>query len=290
MISPGVCQLGPVELHYLQAGVGDLVVCLHGFPDHAPSLRPLLEALAQAGHRAVAPFMRGYAPSSTEAVSYESAALAGDALGLANALGAGEDFALVGHDWGAVAALHAAVLQPERTRALVTLGMPHARTFARALRENPEQLRRSWYEFVFLAEGFAERLVAENRFAFLDRLVAEWSPSSPFLPEEWIAIKRTLSAHGVLPAALAYYRVALGQLPRDPALADSAARWAENVKVRTLAIYGELDGCIGREVHESQADCFDGPFQTQAVTGAGHWPHLEAPDEVLPSIMGFLRR
>ena len=87
---------------------------------------------------------------------------------------------LVGHDWGAVAAMHAAVLQPDRVRRLVTIGMPHARAFARALREDPVQQRRSWYEFLFLAEGFAERVVADRDFAFVERLIAEWSPHPPF--------------------------------------------------------------------------------------------------------------
>ncbi len=289
MITPGVCDLGPLKLHYLEAGVGELVICAHGFPDHAPTLRPMLEALEVAGFRAVAPFMRGYAPTTGEVRSYESAALASDLLGLGNALGAGESLRLVGHDWGGVAALHAAVLQPERVLRLVTLGVPHARAFARALREDPLQLRRSWYEFVFLARGLAERLVADSNFAFLDRLVAEWSPSPPFQPVEWVAIKRTLGAHGVLPAVLEYYRAALGQSERDPALSDAAARWADPVKVPTLAIYGDADGCIGPEVHESQAEHFTAPFRLRAVSGVGHWPHLEAPGEVLPPIVEFLR-
>jgi pimeloyl-ACP methyl ester carboxylesterase len=289
MISPGVCDLGPVKLHYLQAGVGDLVICMHGFPDHAPSMRALLEELAAAGFRAVAPFMRGYAPSTTEARTFESAALAGDALGLGGSLASGADIMLVGHDWGAVAGLHAAVLQPERVRRLVTIGMPHAKAFARALREDPDQQRRSWYEFFFLAEGFAERVVAERDFAFVERLIADWSPRSPFTPEEWYALRRTLSARGTLTAAMRYYRSALGAEPRDPVLARDAARWDEPVRVPTLAIYGERDGCIGPEVHASQAEHFLGDLRLRPVSGVGHWPHLEDPRRVLPEIVSFLR-
>lgn len=289
MISPGVCDLGPVKLHYLQAGVGELVLCLHGFPDHAPSMRGVLEGLAGAGFRAVAPFMRGYAPSTTDARTFESAALAGDALGLGDSLASGADLMIVGHDWGAVAGLHAAVLQPERVRRLVTIGMPHAAAFARALRDNPDQLRRSWYEFLFLAEGFAERVVADRDFAFVERLIADWSPSSPFAPEEWFALRRTLSARGTLTAALRYYRSALGTEPRDPVLARDAARWAEPVRVPTLAVYGERDGCIGPEVHASQAEHFTGDLRLRPIAGVGHWPHLEDPRRVLPQIAAFLR-
>ena len=289
MISPGVCDLGPVKLHYLQAGVGDLVLCLHGFPDHAPSLRAMLEELAAAGFRAVAPFMRGYAPSTVEARTYESAALAGDVLGLGASLASGADVMLVGHDWGGVAALHAAVLQPERVRRLVTIGMPHARTYARALEEDPVQQRMSWYAFLFLLEGFAERVVADRDFAFVERLIAEWSPRSPFSPEEWYALRRTLSARGVLTAAMGYYRSALGVMPRDPILARDAARWDEAVRVPTLAIYGERDGCIRPEVHAAQGEHFAGDLRLRPVAGVGHWPHLEDPRRVLPDIAAFLR-
>ncbi len=64
----------------LEAGDGPLVLCLHGFPDHARSFRHQLPALAAAGYRAVAPFMRGYAPTDVPLDGpYQSAALAEDA-------------------------------------------------------------------------------------------------------------------------------------------------------------------------------------------------------------------
>ena len=52
-----------VEFTVLEAGSGPLALCLHGFPDSAYTWRHLLPALAEAGFHAVAPFMRGYAPT-----------------------------------------------------------------------------------------------------------------------------------------------------------------------------------------------------------------------------------
>jgi len=54
-----------VDFAYLEAGEGPLVLCLHGFPDHAPTWEPMLGALAEAGFRGVAPWMRGYSPTGT---------------------------------------------------------------------------------------------------------------------------------------------------------------------------------------------------------------------------------
>jgi len=46
---------------------GPLALCLHGFPDSAHTWRYLLPELAAAGFRAVAPWMRGYAPTAVPA-------------------------------------------------------------------------------------------------------------------------------------------------------------------------------------------------------------------------------
>ena len=52
-----------IDFTILEAGAGPLALCLHGFPDSPHSFEPLLVGLAGAGFHAVAPFMRGYAPS-----------------------------------------------------------------------------------------------------------------------------------------------------------------------------------------------------------------------------------
>ena len=48
----------------LEAGDGPLVLCLHGFPDHARSFRHQLPALAAAGFRAIAADLKGHGLSS----------------------------------------------------------------------------------------------------------------------------------------------------------------------------------------------------------------------------------
>ena len=290
-ISAGVCDLGNVELHYLEAGVGHLVVCLHGFPDHAPGMVSVMGALADAGFRAVAPFMRGIAPSTVRADTYETAALAGDTLGIANALAAGEDFSLVGHDIGARVALHAAVLQSDRVRGVVTLGMPHPAVMADALAEGGQQLRRVWHEFVALSPGFAEELFARDDHAFLSALMATWSPTPPMGPEEWRAVRRTLGARGVMAAALGPYRALHGTLAPDPVLGASAGRAADPVDVDALVVFGADDGYVLGDTHRRQGDAqFLRQLMLMEAPAAGHWPHRERPDLVLPAITDFLRR
>jgi len=95
----GTVEANGLRFHYLEAGSGPLVLCLHGFPDHARSFRFQLPAFAKAGFRAVAPFMRGYAPSDVPPSGpFQIAELARDAAALVEALSPKEAAFVVGHD------------------------------------------------------------------------------------------------------------------------------------------------------------------------------------------------
>ena len=160
----GAVIANDINFHYLEMGEGPLVLCMHGFPDHAYSFRHLLPDLARAGFRAVAPFMRGYAP--TEAPKdgrYQGALLCRDVLALIGALGAERAY-LVGNDWGAGAVSGAAVLEPEKVAKLVTLASGRA---DETLRMSFQFLRGTWHGFYFQLPQ-AERTVAYDDFAFIE--------------------------------------------------------------------------------------------------------------------------
>lgn len=104
-------------------GRGPNILLLHGFPDDADSWLPVGERLAAAGFRAVAPFMRGYAPSEVPTASMTTLdMLADDVGGLVGALGG--VVGVVGHDWGAAAAYAGAVKHPGAVRRVVGLSVP----------------------------------------------------------------------------------------------------------------------------------------------------------------------
>ena len=116
-----------VDFAYLEEGSGPLALCLHGFPDSAWTYRHLLPALADAGFRAVAPFMRGYAPTAVPADGrYQTGVLGLDACALHEALGGDGDAVIIGHDWGAMATYTAANHEPERWRRVVAMAVPPA--------------------------------------------------------------------------------------------------------------------------------------------------------------------
>ena len=81
---------------------GPIALCLHGFPDTPYGLRKVAPMLVDAGWRVVAPFMRGYAPSSIPTDgSYHVGALMDDALQVLDAAGPTGRDVVIGHDWGA---------------------------------------------------------------------------------------------------------------------------------------------------------------------------------------------
>jgi pimeloyl-ACP methyl ester carboxylesterase len=118
-------QVGELSMHVAEAGEGPLVLLCHGFPECWYSWRHQLPALAEAGYRVVAPDMRGYgrtgAPEPIEA--YSILHLVGDMTGLLGALGE-RQAVIVGHDWGALVAWSAALLRPDRFRAVVGMSVP----------------------------------------------------------------------------------------------------------------------------------------------------------------------
>src|SRR3954468_13723509 len=80
----GYADVGDVQLHYVEAGDGPLVVLLHGFPEFWYGWRRQIAPLAAAGFRVVAPDLRGYNLSSKpdEVADYSAGKLAADVRGL----------------------------------------------------------------------------------------------------------------------------------------------------------------------------------------------------------------
>lgn len=288
-LDQGEIEANGVQFAYLAAGPADgpLALCLHGFPDSAWTWRHLLPRLAGAGFRAVAPFLRGYAPSAVPADGrYQTAVLSLDANALHEAFGADGSAVLVGHDWGAPAVYGAAVLAPERWRAVVGMAVPPGPAMGTAFLTNGDQLKRSWYMF-FFQHPLSDLVVPAGDLAFIDRLWADWSPGFD-ATEELALLKPSLRDPANLQAALGYYRATLGAGYRDPALDDAQAQLTTLPTQPVLYLHGHDDGCIGREVAEVAATAFPPHAHLLMVENAGHFLQLEQPAVVNGAVVEFL--
>jgi pimeloyl-ACP methyl ester carboxylesterase len=172
-ITHRVVETNGLRMHVAEAGQGPLVVLCHGFPESWYSWRHQLVALARAGYHAVAPDQRGYgqttAPDPIE--HYTLLHLVGDVVGLLDALG--EPTAVIaGHDWGAPVAWHAALLRPDRFRAVIGLSVPfRPRGSVRptsVMAHTPEAI---FYQLYFQEPGVAEADLERDPPATIRRLL-----------------------------------------------------------------------------------------------------------------------
>ena len=287
-VDRGTISAGGIEFAYLAIGrSGPLALCLHGFPDTAHTWRYLMPALADRGYRAVAPFMRGYAPTSVAPDGvYQSGALADDANRLHEALGGDGDAVIIGHDWGAVATHGAAVAERDRWRRVVTMAVPPGPVLAAAFLNDLDQLKRSWYMF-FLLHPLANLIAPANDFAFIERLWAEWSPGYD-ASVDMAHVRESLADPEHLNAAITYYRATLGDAARAEQFSAAQQATLQIPPQPTLYLQGRDDGCVGARLVEQALATYPEHVVAHVIDHAGHFLHLEQPDQVAKLVTEFI--
>jgi pimeloyl-ACP methyl ester carboxylesterase len=311
-----------IRMHIAEAGQGPLVVLCHGFPESWYSWRHQLVALARAGFHAVAPDQRGYgqttAPEAIEA--YTLLHLVGDLVGLLDALGE-RTAAIVGHDWGAPVAWHAALLRPDRFRAVAGLSVPfRPRGTTRPTTVMPQTADAVFYQLYFQTPGVAEaELDADPRASILRLLY--WASGQGRDAAAGVA---GTSDVGMVPRAGGFVR----SQPEPPGLpawlgaadldfyAGEFARtgfrgglnWYRNidrnwellapwagavVSVPALYVAGDRDLVVAfrgmDQLIPALSRFVPDLRKTIMLPGCGHWTQQERPDEVNAALLEFLK-
>jgi pimeloyl-ACP methyl ester carboxylesterase len=279
-----------INLHWVEAGDGPLVVLLHGFPEFWFSWRNQIPALAQGGYRVVAPDLRGYnesdKPSGYDA--YLARPLSGDIAGLIAACDE-ERATVVGHDWGGAVAWMTAMRHPQVVERLVIMNVPHPAVFARALR-SPGQLLRSSYMGFFQVPDVPEAMLSARNFSGLKWALRSGSQQpDAFTPDDLERYAEAFAQPGALTGALAYYR-AMGRRMAAAARQSGipAAGGGRSVDAPTLVIWGRNDPVLA----PSLADPGDGVPNREVVfvEEAAHFVQADAPDRVNELLLEFLGR
>lgn len=267
-----------IRFAYLEEGQGPLVLLFHGYPETARTWRTVQQRLAAAGYRVVAPNMRGYPPTSFATDGdYSVSALGKDVVALIDALVEGSAI-VVGHDWGASAVYAAAMQNPQKISKLIVLSVPHPRAFV----GDPTFLLDAPH-FVIYQLPVAERLLWSYDFAHIDLIYRRCAPGYTPPPEMMEDVKATLRAPGATASVLSYY---WSVFKRDPAEAQAAA--ATQIATPTLVIGGAVD-CVIKPAHfEKARGAFTGDYRYVEFETVGHFPQLEAPDQVADAIVSFI--
>jgi pimeloyl-ACP methyl ester carboxylesterase len=259
------------------------VLLLHGFPQSGYCYRFQIEALGEAGYRAVDPDQRGYSPRARppEVDDYRLDTLVGDAIAMADHLGF-ERFHLVGHDWGAMVAWVTAGTNQDRLLSLTTISVPHPFAFAEAMATPPEegkppQTERSSYIDVFKAAGSEDLFLADDA-ANLRLMFTGGGDVLPLgdlgdeVADVYIA---KLQEPGAMKAALNWYR----------AMTPESLAGFGDITMPTLHVWSTEDPALGREGAEATGKYVAGPYRFEVLEGVTHWIQEEAADRFTPMLL-----
>ena len=310
-----------IRMHVAEQGDGPLVLLCHGFPESWYSWRHQLAALAAAGFHAVAPDMRGYGQTEqpAEIDRYTLLHLVGDMVGLVDALGEGPAV-IAGHDWGAPVAWHAALLRPDRFRAVIGLSVPYRpRGSVRPTTAMPQTDDAIFYQLYFQAPGVAEAELSRDVRSSIRRILFSGSgegrrahaglgnpaavgmvprgggflrhTAEPATPPSWLTEADVDFYAGEFTRAgfrggLNWYR----NIDRNWELMAPYA--GARVTVPALYVAGDQDLVVhfrGMDQLLPNLKKFVPELrQTIMLPGCGHWTQQERPKEVNDAIVTFL--
>jgi pimeloyl-ACP methyl ester carboxylesterase len=300
-----------IELFLLEQGQGPLVVLCHGWPELSYSWRHQISAIADAGFHVVAPDMRGYGRTSAPADvgAYTIFDTVGDMVALVTALGETQAV-IVGHDWGAPVAWHAALFRPDMFTRVAGLSVPPPfRGRARPLDSLRDGGVTNFYWQYFQTPGVAEaefeRDVATSVRKILGRGVSD--PAALFVTEgkgflgninPVLTLPDWLSEADIAHFAEAYrhsgFRGGLNWYRNLDRNWDLTAPWqGAQIHQPSLFIAGSRDsvitGLIGAKRVNELERVLPNLRQRLIIDGAGHWVQQERPDEVNAALIDFLR-
>jgi pimeloyl-ACP methyl ester carboxylesterase len=313
MSTSRVIPANGIELFVREEGQGPLVVLCHGWPELSYSWRHQIPAIAAAGFHVVAPDMRGFGRTTApqDVSAYSIFDTVGDMVALVQALGEKQAI-VIGHDWGAPVAWHAALFRPDIFTAVAGLSVPPP---LRGRGKPLDLLRQNgitnfywqYFQTPGVAEAELERDVAHTmRIVLGGRGLAD--PTGAMFVQEGKGFLGHAGGDAALPdwltrADLAYFTEAYRKsgfrgglnwyrnLDRNWEL---TAPWQDaKIHQPSLFIAGSKDavitGLIGSKLVDKLELVLSNLTRKLIIEGAGHWVQQERPDEVNAALVKFLR-
>jgi pimeloyl-ACP methyl ester carboxylesterase len=313
MIRHHTVDAGDITMHVAEQGEGDPIVLCHGFPGLGYSWRHQMQALADAGYRAIAPDMRGYGASSapTDFRVYDRTHTVADMVALLDALDI-DRAVFGGHDFGAHLVWDLPAWAPDRVVALAQLSVPRVARMPVRPSVAFEYMAKQHFLHYFQRPGVAEAELDARPREFLAKLFHALSgdgryldcwgfpsdgngyldvlPEPPALPWSWLSqaefdVYVDEFARTGFTGGLNWYRA------EDLVWEQNADLHDTPVAVPTTFIVGAQDPVLqmmGDDPLAQTADRVPGLQSTHVIPGAGHFVQMEAADEVNRILVDFL--
>jgi pimeloyl-ACP methyl ester carboxylesterase len=267
-----------------------LVIMLHGFASFWWSWRHQLRGLS--GARLVAVDLRGYGGSDKPPRGYDGWTLAGDTAGLIRALGH-TSATLVGHADGGLVCWATSVLHPRLVRAIAVISSPHPAALRRSALTRRDQGRALLPSLLrYQVPLWPERSLTRHNGSEIEHLLrsrasAKWVASEDF-SEAVHHLRQAIRIPSAAHSALEYQRWAVRSQLRDEGRRFMKSM-NHRIDVPFLHIRGDADPYVLADpVDRTQRYAPHGRYVS--ISGAGHFSHEEAPEEVNSHLMRFLER
>ncbi len=266
-------EVAGFRMHVAEAGEGDPLLLLHGWPQHWWIWRKVIPELA-AERRVICPDLRGFGWSEAPAGRYEVQGFADDVLTLLDELGH-ERVDLIGHDWGGYTGFLLCLGAPERIRRYLALGIVHP--WFEPPKPSLQALQRTAYQFILATPGLGSGVLRHVP-GFVKLVLRRGAhPSMRWSEEELDCYAQSFRSPDHAAAASHVYRSFLTrELPR----LKKGYHRSRRSPVPTLLLAGEADPVIRADIltgHESYAD----DLRVETVERCGHFIAEERPDVVL---------
>jgi pimeloyl-ACP methyl ester carboxylesterase len=264
------------RIQYLVAGKGEPVILLHGYAQNSHMWRPLIPSLAKT-NLVIAPDLRGFGRSSKPLQGYDKVTMARDIHALAVSLGF-KRVRLVGHDIGLMVAYAYAAQFPSEVDRIVLMDafLPGVGDWT-----NVWLLRDLWH-FHFYGETPLKLVAGRERIYFehfWNDFAADRAKSVSERDRRIYA--RAYGQPGAMRAGFEVFR-AFEQDAKDFAGLAKTKLMMPMLVLTGEKASGEFLITQGRLV----ADNVEGVV----IKGSGHWLIDEAPNQVIPKLVGFLTR
>ena len=276
-------QLPGVRLHVAEAGSGEPLLLLHGFPLHWWAWHRAIPRLAQ-HYRVICPDLRGAGWSDAPRDGYTPEQLLADLLALLYALEIPRA-RIIAHDWGAIVAYNLALRHPERVERLVSLAAPPP--FTQIGWKFLPLMRFLWFQPVVATGVIGPRQLGRGRQRLTRHLLhgfaARPDTFSDADVENYLAPLRdpaharagsALYRHFILPSAMKIAR---------------RGYMAEHLTPPTLVIGGGADPAMQPDLlgdySEHAAD-----LTLEFIPGAGHYVADDEPEQFADSALRFFAR
>lgn len=284
---PGVehrfVDLPGLRMHVAEAGHGDPIVLLHGFPQHWWEWRKVIPGLAER-YRVICPDLRGFGWSDAPPGRYEKEELAADIIALLDALEL-DRVKLVGHDWGGFIGFLLCLRYPERFDRYLALNIAHP--FIVVDGRTLGTLWRFWYQQVIAAPGLGARLLGRGEQRF-PRFLYRWGTVDP---SAWSAQDTELFLAHLREPARARAGVALYRtfLLREFLPIMRGRYKATRLSTPTLLLHGTGDPVL-RPAFLRGYEAYADDMTLELIDGVGHFIADEAPELVLERALDFFAR